>query len=92
MVQSRLRKLSNGVMIAPARGVPPPAPDGYVQDPGDEYRYLPFKYTCDHTQVIKINNRPCGCEVTVTMCRLNNQKVHPDICKECTDETKSKID
>jgi hypothetical protein len=85
----RLRKLSNGTLIAPTRGVPPPAPDGYVQDPGNMYVYLPYNYTCDKRKEIPINNRSCGCKMTVVMCLLNKEKVHPDMCKECTDETKS---
>jgi hypothetical protein len=85
----RFRKLRCGYLIGPIRGVLPPAPEGYIQNPDNPRIYMPYNYTCDKRKDIEINNRACGCKTIVSMCLLNKVKVHPDLCKECTDETKS---
>lgn len=92
MAEARFRKLSNGHLIVPRRGQPPPAPEGYLQDPGDMYHYFPIEYTCNYRKTITINVRNCGCKAQRTVCLLDKEYVHPDKCKECTNETKSAKD
>lgn len=83
----KFRAGPNGTLIAPKRGPPPQAPDGYVPSKGDPYTFEPVLSLCEHRE----NRRrflegciPCGRSNPFQIfCKIDNQYTLPQICKKC---------
>lgn len=48
------------MLMAPMRGSPPPAPEGYEPSPGNPFVFLPCMEECEHRGIKKPKNYCCG--------------------------------
>jgi len=67
------RRINNETLIAPHRGRPPAAPDGYEADTGDPFVFFLKMADCPHRET-RIQKRPC-CDVKILWCTLQNLPV-----------------
>ena len=89
MDKIRFRRLSNGDLVVPNRGVPPPAPEGYFQDLHYAHIYHPLTFNCKHRFTIVHNKPSCSCTYIRHVCKLDNEVITPEKCEECKDESKT---
>jgi hypothetical protein len=78
------RKLENGYLIAPRRGVPPPPPEGYETAYGDKFVFLPVLSACVYREK-KIIKRSCCDPVERLFCIHHDTFVTRLRCQGCTD-------
>lgn len=84
----RFRVQHDGSLLAPARGVPPPAPSGFMQDPGNEYHYIPELEPCEH-RVKKTKTSSCCGEQTLSYCKRKQKYTIYNMCMACDVPKKS---
>ena len=94
MRQNAGRTQQDGSIVYPHRGKPPSEIDGYIRDPGDEFRLIPEFPKCPEL----VNNsysKPCplgGVKwVTSFWCKKYQQNTSVTNCKECVDGGRSGI-
>jgi len=76
----RLRRINNETLIAPHRGPPPVAPDGYEPDPGDPYVFKIMLPPCEHREE-RLKRRPC-CNVIELWCLRHDVPIKRIHCVE----------
>jgi len=84
------RKHSAGYLLAPRRGIPPPAPDGYERAEGDPFVFLPILDFCQYREKIIVNTSCCG-NVLKTQCTKYIKLVTRADCKTCMELGQHKI-
>ena len=66
----RLKKINDTTLVAPHRGRPPVAPDGYEADPGDPFMFhIKLPVCVDREE--RIERRPC-CTKIISWCKFAN--------------------
>lgn len=68
--------------MAPARGVPPSAPDGYEQVPGDPFLFMIALEKCSH-RTHKIEIKSCCGKVVKPFCIKRNVTITRLECRGC---------
>lgn len=81
-----MRRLPNGIIIAPNRGKPPVPPPGYIADPGNPYVLRPLPVACSHREVKQPTSRCCN-QAIWYYCKLFKKRVTPLTCKGCNEAT-----
>lgn len=79
------RTTREGSLIAPHRGSPPPAPDGYERDAGDPFLFHPRLDPCENRIQKIFESRCCGKYVR-TYCTILNCNVVRGMCKACQED------
>ena len=54
------RKAANGDIYVPNRGSPPPAPEGYIRDPGNPFAFHPILQICEKRTFKQLTSSCCG--------------------------------
>ena len=80
----QFRKVSNGFLVAPHRGVPPEPPEGYERYLGQNFVFAPKVEPCDFRDRVMKKSGCCGSKETIT-CKRDNKIITLNICKECKD-------
>ena len=76
------RTLPNGYKIAPQRGTPPPAPEGYEMLESEPYVYVPTIPDCKDREIRDIK-RSCCSSKQVIVCHKFDKFVIRLRCAEC---------
>ena len=76
------RKIGNGSLSAPVRGLPPKVPNGYVRDDKDPYIFHLGIEDCEHRDTRRNIFESCTGEVL--FCKQKNKTVTRLQCKRCT--------
>ena len=79
----RLRRVSVDTLVAPRRGEPPKAPEGYEQT-ADPYVYKIMMPACPFREE-RLQHRPC-CPIIIIWCNKHNVPVKRIQCVERTCE------
>lgn len=83
------RHQPDGSVTFPARGRPPVCNvPGYIEDPGDEYRWLMVYCPCKHRVLEKPYICKSGKLKHRDFCELKLVPINPQTCKDCIVEPK----
>ena len=78
----KLRKLANGILIAPTRGKPPIPPEGYEPDAGNPYILRPKLLPCVHREMKQPTIKCCNNAVWM-YCQIFKKRVSRATCMGC---------
>ena len=78
------RKLSNGFLIAPQRGLPPNPPEGYENVHGEDFVFAPILPDCEGRERRTFKRGCCGA-VEKFYCQKNQTYVSRYKCEGCKD-------
>lgn len=78
----RFRELANGYLVAPQRGNPPTAPEGYEPLAGERYVFVPIMADCEYREMRKIKMGCCDTAPKI-YCNKTNNYIKRNQCKEC---------
>ena len=68
--------------MAPQRGIPPEAPEGYEQAPGEPFMFLPILPDCRYRELRVVHRKCCG-NITRMVCQDRGIFVTRLDCMEC---------
>ena len=78
----RFRHQHDGSLTVPARGVPPPAPPGFVRDPRRKYYYIPILAPCDYREQKTKVSSCCGTQI-LDYCAKKEKYIIYSMCMTC---------
>jgi hypothetical protein len=70
-------------IFAPRRGKPPPVPEGYEREPGDDYIFRRKLLPCVYRQEVAPTKRCCGGTGVSLKCLVIDETVTRQTCLEC---------
>ena len=82
MSNTQFRKLENGYLIAPRRGIVPIPPEGYEVAFGDPFVFLPKLDFCEYRERRIIKRACCG-NTERLFCKGKDSYVTRVQCQEC---------
>lgn len=75
------RRLSDGTLIFPHRGNPPPDQRGYTRDPGDAFIFYPTLVDCVHRE--RRQSKGGCCSSPYLYCAALGRRIAPATCESC---------
>jgi hypothetical protein len=80
---TNFRKGIGGILLAPRRGKPPPAPEGYEEIPGVRFQYRLKLVDCEHRYLDWDACGRCPNASPPLTCKIIERVVSRPICYEC---------
>jgi hypothetical protein len=80
---TNFRKGLNGILVAPRRGKPPPAPEGYEEVPGYRFQYRLIIPDCEHRYLDDSDCIKCPRSSPKMACKVVERVVTRTLCHEC---------
>jgi len=81
----RFRQMDDGTLLAPKRGAPPPAPEGYMRSKGDPFTFYPVLLSCPYREE-KVKQRGCCDDIGYTFCNKLKMSVTRASCVKCAEK------